>query len=140
MKLQTLDDFIDAHLRVQSVEAMTSNDSKAAREFVAHNAYVKAPGFKQLYVRWGRRYLGGIVHADVLDIANVVARKPGNGAFTRLSEDLFNRDITVYVECVLNVRFVDKLRRMGFTEVATNGSLGSPSFYRLAQTNEEERT
>ncbi len=94
------------------------------------NAYVRAQGFSSLYVRMGRRYLCNVMHSNVLDIANIEATNPGNGAFTRLAEDLHRRGINLYVECVLNERFCSKLLRMGFTQ---RENCLPPSFYLLAK-------
>lgn len=122
MKLQTLDNFIRAHREKQPG--------------ASSNAYVKAQGFNALYVRMGRRRLGEVTHPLVFDVANVVASNPGNGAFTRLVGLLIEQGLSVYVECVMNVRFADKLRRMGFVEVGAHNEDAcerqSPSFYLLA--------
>jgi hypothetical protein len=115
--LQTLDQFINTHQ--QKPQGRHSN------------AYVRVAGFSALYVRMGPRYLCGTVHPCVLDIANVTARRPGNGAFTCLAEDLRRRGLTLYVESVLNERFAKMLPRLGFTQVP--GCVGSPSFFLLSQ-------
>ena len=94
MRLSTLDEFL------------------TKRRF--SNAYVREPGFRHLYVRISRRYFNGVLHEGVLDLANIEARKPGAGAFTRLVERLHTRGLTLYVECVLQDRFAQKLLRMGF--------------------------
>lgn len=109
--LQTLDNFIKTQSR---------------------NAYVRSAGFESLYVRFGQRYINGIIHPCVLDIANVTAKKPGNGAFSRLVKDLHNRGITLYVESVMTNRFATKLSRMGFTKEPNREP---PSFYLLAEKN-----
>lgn len=113
--LQTLDKFMAQH--------------QLKQDGANSNAYVRAQGFASLYVRMGRRHLDRVTYSNVLDIANVTASNPGNGAFTRLAEELHGRGITLYVESVLNERFCAKLLRMGFTQ--REGCL-PPSFYLLA--------
>jgi hypothetical protein len=79
------------------------------------NAYVREPGFEKLYVRIGHRYLQG-KRRVTLDIANVVAEKPGSGVFTRLVERLNKEypNVGIFVESVLNTRFHNKLYELGF--------------------------
>jgi hypothetical protein len=93
-----------------------------------NNAYVKAEGFKELYVRRTRRLLNGVWVDGVLDIARIIASRPGSGKFTALAEELLGRGIPLYVECVQNERFVKKLEKLGFTRVNHEGA---PSFYKL---------
>jgi hypothetical protein len=81
----------------------------------SRNAYVEEPGFDSLYVRKGRRYLGGIIYDRVVDLANMTARCPGRGAMTALITRLHAQGENVYVESILNERLVPKLLRMGFT-------------------------
>ena len=116
--LQTLENFMAQHQLKQA----GSNS----------NAYVRSQGFSELYVRMGRRYLDGVTHSNVLDIARVTATNPGNGAFTRLVDDLRRHGITLYVESVLNERFCTKLLRIGFTQ---RDNCIPPSFYLLAEAN-----
>ena len=113
-KLQTLEEFL----------AATEEFKQWPR-----NAYVKAPGFKELYVRRTHRYLNDEWIERVLDIARIEAKKPGKGAFTNLVSSLLERGIPLYVECVQNERFIQKLKDMGFTCVPHSG--GSPSFFKL---------
>ena len=82
----------------------------------ASNQYVKCSGFSSLYVRYGSRYIEGLLVDNVLDIANIKARKFGKGSFTDLFIYLRTRypDLVIYVECIQNLRFVKKLERMGF--------------------------
>jgi hypothetical protein len=123
--MMTLDQFILTHM-----EQKPSRWSGWPR-----NAYVRAAGFSALYVRMGPRVLAGVTHPLVLDIANVVANKPGNGAFTCLVEALHQRGITLYVENVLNARFAKMLPRLGFTQVDSTSRIDPslcPSFYLIA--------
>lgn len=92
------------------------------------NAYVTAPGFRELYVRRTRRFLNDVWVDSVLDIARIEATRPGKGRFTALATDLLERGIPLYVECVLNKRFVKKLESMGFTRREAEGA---PSFFKL---------
>ena len=81
------------------------------------NQYVRHPNFKSLYVRYNnRRYINGEFVFNVLDIANIQARKPGKGAFTKLIIHLRNTYplLVLYVESIQNPRFADRLERMGF--------------------------
>ena len=98
------------------------------------NSYVKAPGFKELYVRRTGRYLGDRWVENVLDIARAVATKPGKGAFTALVADLLERGIPLYLECVQNERLAKSLESSGFTRVAHPGA---PSFFKLPEPTEK---
>ena len=85
---------------------------------ILKNQYVKHPDFSGIYVRYNeQRYINGEMVSNVLDIANITARKPGKGAFSKLIVDLRQKHplLVFYVECILNPRFADKLERMGFT-------------------------
>lgn len=101
-----------------------------ARVPVPSNSYVKEPGFAHLYVRIGRRFINGEVRDPVLDIANLEASRPGNGAFTDLIEHLKTEhpDLILLVECVLNVRFERKLEEMGFERI-DNTSEKAPTLW-----------
>lgn len=112
--MQTLDDFLTSPVRSWP-----------------RNAYVKAPGFRSLYVRRTRRLINGVWVDGVLDLANAEATHPGGGAFTALVCDLINRGIPLYAECVHNRRLVAKLERMGFTRMLGNDY--APSFFRLPE-------
>ena len=104
--------------------------SKARKADWPKSAYVEEPEFSHLYVRYGRKFLLGAWHDNFLDIANVEAVSPGNGAFSRLLEKVQADwpDTGIYVECVLNARFAAWLLRWGFE---SNGLILSPSFYLL---------
>lgn len=84
-------------------------------EFLAsskRNAYVRHPGFSRLYVRSTRRF-----GAEVIDLANLEAEIPGNGAFTALVAHIRTTypDLGIYVECVLTERFGEGLLALGFS-------------------------
>ena len=110
-RLPTLDGFLTA----------------AARTHL-RSAYVRFPGFKYLYVRCNQRFINGAVVGPVIDIANLTARKPGRGAFTKLFQHLRKvyYHYWIYVECVLNPRFEKKLLSLGFIQ---QDSGLSPCFY-----------
>lgn len=80
----------------------------------SRNAYVEEPGFDDLYVRKGRRYLAGETYDRVVDLANITATNPGMGALTTLITRLHAKGENLYVESILNDRLVNKLYRMGF--------------------------
>jgi hypothetical protein len=98
-------------------------------EFIARtwprNAYVDYPEFVSLYIRSGdiivSMGLEGYLWrcSKVIQIANIEAEHPGNGAFGRLVDDLVLRGLAVFVENVHNPRFGPKLLRMGFVPVNT---------------------
>jgi len=75
------------------------------------NAYVTYPGFASLYVRHTQRF-----GFETLDVANLEAKQPGRGAFTRLVKHVRKTypRMGIYVECVMNERFEVKLAAMGF--------------------------
>jgi len=80
------------------------------------NSYVREPGFESLYVRIAKRYIDGEMQTTI-DLANMTASKPGNGAFTRLVERLRDQyGFVIYVECILNPRLSVKVKRMGFVQ------------------------
>lgn len=93
------------------------------------NAHIHEPGFKQLYVRYTRRYLDSNICAPVLDIAAIEAHKKGKQAFTNLFNHICATypQLYIYVENVLNARFRVKLISLGFIEVGSDPI--SPSFY-----------
>jgi len=76
------------------------------------NAYVSFPGFEDLYVRHGFYNVDGNVE-ETLDLANIKASCPGNGAFTNLVDWIFDHypNTIIFVENVMNPRFDDKLIR-----------------------------
>jgi len=78
--------------------------------------YVKEAGFSDLYVRYTTHYIGR-GKRKVLDIANVNAARPGNGAFTALMRKLalLYPHLHLRVECVLTERFAKTLvEKYGF--------------------------
>jgi len=53
----------------------------------------------------------------VLQIGNIEAEVPGNGAFVELLRTLKDRKLAVFVECVHNRRFRRRLLELGFVQV-----------------------
>lgn len=86
-------------------------------------SYVRHPDFKHLYVRVADvavRFDGDGTHyrcTKVIQIANIEAKRPGNGAFTRLVEQLIQDGYAVHVELAHELRFQQKLLALGFTQV-----------------------
>ena len=85
----------------------------------ARNAYVRARGFRHLYVRKGERYVEGKWYAKVIGLANFEVNHPGKGLFGRFIARLRNSrpDWGLYVESVLNPRFPRRLLELGFVPV-----------------------
>jgi len=94
-------------------------------EFIANqqnwprNAYVKVPGFESFYVRRTERYIEGQKYTNVIDLANITADRPGEGAFTRFVADfrVKHPDMHLYVENALDTRFQGRLLALGFRYV-----------------------
>jgi hypothetical protein len=104
----------------------------ASKKSYASNAYVDEPGFSALYVRLTKRYINDNF-INTIDLANIAAENPGDGAFTRLVKRLKKQHpaLTIYVESVLNPRFERKLLSMGFAEVPSY--YGCHSYYLLPE-------
>lgn len=85
------------------------------------NSYVDHEEFESIYVRSNDIYVeidGEQYWCDrVIQIANITAKQPGNGAFTRLVEQLVEYGLAIYIENVHFLRFRNKLISMGFTRV-----------------------
>ena len=88
-------------------------------------SYIEHPDFSDLYVR--SSYIHVIMDDEVwrcepvLQIGNIKAKDPGQGAFTAFVEHVVALDRAIYVECVHNERFQRKLLEMGFVEVNKDG-------------------
>ncbi len=111
MKHQTLEQFIERW-------GMFPNN-----QFVEHKDWVT------LYVRRTRRYVHGREYSKVLDLATLEAKDPGTGAFTRLVQHLrkAHPDLGLYVESVMNPRFREHLKKLGFVCAMDNDF--SPCFF-----------
>lgn len=105
-----------------------NDDIPTLEEFVRgdrvfpRNLYVRHDEFVDLYVRRNsilvRMSDGNWMCEPVVQIVNIVAMEPGNGAFTRLVDHIVNDlNRAVYVENAHNPRFRDKLERLGFVFV-----------------------
>jgi hypothetical protein len=107
----TLDEFIASY----------QGDHRFVLRF-GRRQHVLERGFIKCYVRIGRRWFNKQWWDPTLDLADIEARRPGNGTFTRLVARLRKKypDMTLYVECVSEPRFQNKLVRMGFS-VAGDG-------------------
>jgi len=108
---------------------------------------VRAPDFVRLYVRKGKRYL--LLHErdkmipvhqqycwvdNLLQIANVVARNPGHGAFRKLVEQAEHQlHCNLFVENVFSDKFAEGLVRMGFVRLrlASGEDNAPPCFLKL---------
>lgn len=92
--------------------------------------YVNEPGFSSFYMRLTYRYIGG-KRCSCIDIASIVAERPGKGAFKALVARLRARypEFTIYVESVLNPRFPPGLLRMGFQRMPVPYDDAPGSYY-----------
>jgi|SRR5690606_20568539 len=81
------------------------------------SAWVNCDGFKGMYVRVSKRYINK-EYFDVIDLANIEAEHPGNGAFRSLISHLTKTwpQYTIHVENALTEKFQVGLLRMGFKE------------------------
>ena len=83
------------------------------------NSYVREKGFESLYVRWGVHMINGeLLHC--FDVANAAACCPGHGAFKALVKKLRTSipNWPIYIENVLNEKFLRGLPKLGFVRVA----------------------
>ncbi len=104
---------------------MTLDEFLNRGEYLPNSAYVKEPGFTELYVRDTSRYING-VKTNTLDIARVVVRNRGKGTFTALVNRIKGK-YNIYVECVTTLRFEGLLARLEFIKIGN--SEGFPSYY-----------
>ena len=83
------------------------------------NLYVRERGFTSLYVRMTSRWIDQKWHNPTLDLANITASRPGNGAFTALIARLRREypGMTLYVESASAEQFQKKLVRLGFRPI-----------------------
>lgn len=98
---------------------------------LASRAHIKEPDFETLYLRVTRRYLDGVAHLPVLDIADVTVRRNrrGHGVFTGFLDRVRDQypALHLFVENVQEDRFGKHLERYGFTAVEPR--LDPPSFF-----------
>jgi hypothetical protein len=95
-------------------------DSRIARpQTWPRNQYVEHKNWESLYVRVTKRPIGGVLYDPVIDLANITAKNPGNGAFRMLVGEIRREwpKATIFVESVLDERFRGGLLRMGFKRI-----------------------
>ncbi len=118
--METLDEFI----------ARSRKQAKNYGGYSNTRGYVEEPGFENLYVRFGLRYIEQ-ERRETLDLANlsVWEQMRGTGIFTRLVQRIRKDypETVIYVESVLNPRFATKLLRMGFINIPEH--LGINCYY-----------
>lgn len=92
-----------------------------------------------IYMRRGYHCLYKGAISDVcLDIANVEATSPGNGAFTRFLEQVEEKVRQseachhVFIESILNVRLAGYLKRRGYASTVNSNTLAPNMFKRFA--------
>ena len=90
---------------------------------VSNRMWVEFKGFDDLYVRHGGFCVNSEWMKNTIQIANVTATNPGNGAFKKLVAYLQKNfsELVIIVECVNSKQFATGLLKMGFTEFK-NGS------------------
>lgn len=100
----------------QLMPALTLDEFLANPALSSYRAWVEEPGFKSLYVRWGRHFIDGKMHA-MLDLANANALHERSGALTRLLDRLEAQhpQLGLYMADVLNEHLHAFLVRRGFT-------------------------
>jgi hypothetical protein len=83
------------------------------------NLYVKEKGFTSLYVRKGPRYIDGVLHKQVIQLASIETRRKGQGTFTAFVNRIKEQypEHVIYVECVHNPRLGPHLLGLGFSQV-----------------------
>lgn len=103
-----------------TLEEFISSVMKADAKFRDTRMWVTAPGFESLYVRRSVRIDPDTRDRVVaLDIANMTARTPRGGAFTKLLDSLEKEhpELSIYVESVLHPRVGEFLLRRGFKKI-----------------------
>lgn len=87
-----------------------------ANSFGNYSTWVEDLECSSLYVRYSTRRF--ICDGPVLTIANISVAKPGEGFFTSLLKCLkakcLEENYSLEVESVLNPRFAEKLKSLGF--------------------------
>lgn len=118
--LPTLDEFLE---KVQ------------ASKWRLGNSYVREPGFRGLYVRYGSKLVGRQIMQNVIVLANITAHRPGKGAFKKLIAKLRQNYPAnpIYIENVLEPKFEDGLKRLGFEALSQEFDEGPPSYFMPAK-------
>jgi hypothetical protein len=97
---------------------------------------VEEPEWERLYCRKGRRYIRVIpgqrlvLVDNLLQLANLTAKVPQTGAFTRLVKYIDTQlSCNIFVENVMNRGFAARLPSLGFTLIEETESV--PCFFKL---------
>lgn len=94
-------------------------------------AWVKERGFKSLYMRKNIMWIEGKQLRKMLVIAQIHARNPGAGEFTKLLHRL-HRDYNLYIQSVLSYQFELHLQKRGFKRCPMCMK-NHPSYYLLIE-------
>jgi len=87
------------------------------------NSDLDIPGFDRFYARKGPYYVDGKIYPKVLQLANITATNPGQGEFSKLTEQLKKLNMPIIIESIQNPRFPRKLEELGFKQVNKNSGL-----------------
>ena len=89
------------------------------------SSYIDEDGWDSLYLRKSpiTFFIDGKPHPikKVITFANIAAKKPGNGLFSKLVQEFVSDEWAIFVECVHNVRLQQFLRRKGYFEIKMEG-------------------
>lgn len=87
-----------------------------------NRSYVDFDGFDSLYVRNGWYSVNYEIIQETIQLANLTASNPGNGAFKNLVAYLQENfsGIPIIVECVHTEKFATGLLKMGFKQFNIN--------------------
>jgi hypothetical protein len=103
--------------------AKTRGRESDIRNLIPKSAYVKFPGFKSLFVRFGPGFINGRKVNEVFTIANMTATKPGKGALTNLINHMNEKyaSVPIVIENVLQPEILEsKLMEFGFITFRPN--------------------
>ena len=112
---------VEERMRYPTLDEFVSKDTSR----FPRAAYIEEDGFEELYVRISARTLDRKTFDRVFTIARVRVTQPGKGTVWKLIDRFLNSGIPVYVECVHNARFAEKLKERGFQVMNEN------CFYKL---------
>jgi hypothetical protein len=99
-------------------EFVTEQCALLARGRGGRGRHVEEPGFSELYIRVGAAEVNGVFWNPILQLANLEAEQPGQGAFRRLLERLRENysQLPILVEGA-DARFGRHLLSVGFQQV-----------------------
>lgn len=111
-----------------------------------NSEYVYHKDFKSLYLRKGIYTFidsnnNNFRYSDTIVIANITSKNPGKGYFSKLINELSRNfpEKPIFIECVLEERFQNKLERMGF-EKGKSDSLSENCFaWNLTKQNQKKK-